>query len=191
MIDQRARHGHALLLSAGKLPGQMLDAIGKSDPPQRLARLGFVRGAVKILREHHVLDGREIRHQMKLLEDEADFLRAKPRQTAFVEPRDIRAVHHGAAGSGRVKTAENIDERRLAEPEGPMMAIHSPACTSNDTPSSARTLPNCFCRFSIWTSGATIRLAKSQPALFFRAAAAVGRPPWPLPPSTQSSAGKA
>src|SRR5271156_1366824 len=119
MIDQRARHGHALLLSAGKLPGQMLEAICKSDAPQRLARLGFVRGAVKILREHHVLDGREIWHQMKLLEDEADFLRAKPRQTAFVEPRDIRAVHHGAAGSGRVKTAENIDERRLARTRRP------------------------------------------------------------------------
>ncbi len=43
----------------------------------------------------------------------------------------------------------------LPEPEGPMMAIHSPASTRKETPSSARTFPNSLRRFSIWTSVAT------------------------------------
>ena len=41
MIDQRASHGHALLLAAGKLRGQMLDAIGEADAGQRRARFAF------------------------------------------------------------------------------------------------------------------------------------------------------
>jgi len=45
MIDQRARDGHALLLAAGELRGQMLDAIAEADAFERLARFVFVCGA--------------------------------------------------------------------------------------------------------------------------------------------------
>ncbi len=114
MIDQRARHGDALLFAAGKLRGQMRHAVGEADAGERLARLGFVRRAVKILREHHVFERGEIWDEMKLLEDEADFLGAKAREAGFVKPRDIDAIDERAAGGGRVEPAENIDQRGLA-----------------------------------------------------------------------------
>ena len=77
---------------------EVLDAIRQSHTrPERLPRLGFVRGAVKILREHHVFDRGEIRHQMKLLKNKSDLLRAKASEPRFVQPRDVRAVHHRAA----------------------------------------------------------------------------------------------
>ena len=66
-------------MSAGKLSRQMLDAIGEAHAPESFAGLGFVRRAVKILREHHVFNRRQVRHQMKLLEYEADLLRTKSR----------------------------------------------------------------------------------------------------------------
>ena len=97
MIDQRARHGHALLLAAGKLRGKMLDAIGETHANERRTSLGFVCGAVKILREHHVFERGEIRHEMKLLEDESDFLGAETREPAFIEARDVGAIHDALA----------------------------------------------------------------------------------------------
>ncbi len=51
---------------------------------------------------------------MKLLEDEADFLRAKSREACFVETRDVCAVDDSLAGRGRVEAAKNIDQRGLA-----------------------------------------------------------------------------
>ena len=40
----------------------------------------------------------------------------------------------------------------LPEPEGPMMAIHSPSSMVKETPSRAQTLPKSLRRFSIWTT---------------------------------------
>ena len=92
MIDERASHGYALLFAAGKLRGQVLDAIGKTDAGQRGAGFVFVGGAMEILREHHVFNRREIGHEVKLLEDESDFLGAEAGESFFVEPRDVDAV---------------------------------------------------------------------------------------------------
>jgi hypothetical protein len=44
---------------------------------QRRHRFFFIRHAVEVLRQHHVFQRRKIGNQMKLLEDEADLLRAK------------------------------------------------------------------------------------------------------------------
>ena len=40
----------------------------------------------------------------------------------------------------------------LPEPEGPIIAIHSPSSTVKETSSRAQTLPNSLRRFSIWTT---------------------------------------
>jgi hypothetical protein len=76
LVDQRARDSHALLLTAGKLRGEMRQPVTQTDALQRLFSLLFVRDAMEILREHHVFQRREIRHEMKLLENEADFFGA-------------------------------------------------------------------------------------------------------------------
>src|ERR1700728_561231 len=97
----------------------MFNAIGQSDAAQRLACLGFVRGAVKILRQHHVFERRQVGDQVKLLKDEPDLLCAESRQPAFIQPRHVHAVHERAPRCRRVEPAENVDQRRLARTRRP------------------------------------------------------------------------
>ncbi len=91
--------------------------VRRSPSPTRRKRFGglrFVGDAVKILRQHHVFDGGEIRHEMELLKDEADFFGAIANELIFVEFGEIGAIDDDAAGGQRVETAENIDERGFA-----------------------------------------------------------------------------
>src|SRR5271165_16262 len=113
MIDQRARDGNALLLAAGKLRGKMLDSVGEADAHEGSAGFGFIGGAVKILGEHHVFESGEIRDEMELLKDEADFFGAEAREAGFIQARDVGSVDDGYAGRRRVEAAENIDQRGL------------------------------------------------------------------------------
>src|SRR5580698_10560868 len=110
MIDQRASDGHTLLLAAGKLREEMLDAIAEADALERLPRFGFVRGAVEVLGEHYVFHSGEIRHQVELLKHESDFLGAETREAAFIEMCHVSAVHNRRASGGRIEAAQNIDE---------------------------------------------------------------------------------
>src|SRR5262249_52873816 len=52
--------------------------------------------------------------EMELLEDEAHFFSAVADEIVFGESREVGAVDDDAAGSERVETAENVDERGLA-----------------------------------------------------------------------------
>ena len=76
IVDQSARDANPLLLAPGKLRGQMMAAVFEADPLQRLECLLLIGHAVKILCQHDVLYRVEIRNQMELLEDEADFFGA-------------------------------------------------------------------------------------------------------------------
>ena len=78
----------------------------------------------------------------------------------------------------------------LPEPDGPMMAIHSPASTSKLTRSSARTSPKRFSSCSTWTSGAIILLAKFPPDARAPAGAAEKLRPAPRRSSTRTVIGK-
>ena len=63
----------------GKLSGNVIHPVSEADATQRFLRLFFIRDAVKVLRQHDVLESRQIRNEMKLLEDEADLFGAVPR----------------------------------------------------------------------------------------------------------------
>src|SRR5487761_627690 len=114
MIDQRASDGDALLLASGKLRREMREAFAQADAAQGFGGFRFVGGAVKILREHDVLNRGEIWNEMKLLKDEANFLRAETGEARFVEAAHVSAINDGEAAGGRIEAAKNIDERRLA-----------------------------------------------------------------------------
>ena len=58
--------------------------------------------------------GGEIRDEMKLLEDEADFFGAVANHLVFGEFGEVGAIDDDAAGGERVEAAENVDERGLA-----------------------------------------------------------------------------
>src|SRR5580698_2477886 len=114
MIDQSTRHGHALLFAAGKLRRQKRDAVRESHARQHFARFGLIRGAVKILRQHHVFERGKIRHQMKLLENKTDFFGTVTREPGFIQARQVGAIHNRLACSRRVEAAQSVNERCLA-----------------------------------------------------------------------------
>lgn len=114
MIDQSAGEGDALLLASGELTGKMGETLGKSDAAKGFGGFGFVGGAVKVLREHDVLERSEIGHKMKLLKNETDFLGAETGKALFIEMADVDAINDGCAFGGSVEAAENINQRGFA-----------------------------------------------------------------------------
>ena len=80
LVGQRAGHGDALLLAAGKRVGQIVGAIGDAEIIEQFHR-AFVRGArrcvVDLQRHLHVLDGGQKRNQIRLLENKAEMLAAE------------------------------------------------------------------------------------------------------------------
>ena len=67
-----------------------------------------VRTAGYECRNHHVLQGVELRQQMMELEYESDFLVAEGCQLAFAEGRDVGAVNEHPAAVGTVERAEYL-----------------------------------------------------------------------------------
>ncbi len=75
----------------------MIGTVFQSNMAERGQRFSFVRHAVEVLCQHHVFERREIGNQMKLLEDEANLLRAKAVQLRCGHSGDIRAVDQNFA----------------------------------------------------------------------------------------------
>src|ERR1700735_179548 len=110
MIDQCARNSHTLLFAAGKLPGQMFDAISQTHAFERFASFSLIGRTVKILRQHHVFKRSQIRHQVKLLKDKTNLHHPKTRHPRFVKPSDVARIHNRLSGSGCIEPAQNVDQ---------------------------------------------------------------------------------
>jgi hypothetical protein len=128
--DDGARHGHALLLPAGKLARQVMQAVLQA---HQLERRGGVLDALGLFqvgqleRQFHVLQRREHRNQVELLEDEADVLVAPM--------RDLRGRSYRASAwpstrispeLGRSMAAIRCSSVDLPEPDGPISTTNSP-----------------------------------------------------------------
>ena len=103
------------------------------------ARFGFIGHAVEVLRQHHVFERGEMRDQMELLEDEAHGLGAKAGQLGAASTGGVHAVDAHRALVAWSRQPRMFSSVVLPEPEGPMMAIHSPASAVKLTRSSAFT----------------------------------------------------
>jgi hypothetical protein len=93
--DDGPGDGHALLLAAGELRREVVDARGEADAVEggeRQAPALLVRQAPVEQRDLHVVEHREVAHQVELLEDEADLLVAQARELAVAVGVDRRAV---------------------------------------------------------------------------------------------------
>ena len=101
---------------------QLARLVGKAllqpDPAENRAR--FLPSAIPAQtrdepRHHHVLLGREIRHQMMELKDEADLAIAKRRHRPRLQLVQVvgAIAHHSRRRS--VESAENVQQRRLAD----------------------------------------------------------------------------
>src|SRR5438105_11796397 len=97
----------------------MRQAFTQADSPQSVRGLRLVCCGVEILRKHYVFHGVQVRYQMKLLKNEADFLRTVTDQCVFTELGKIDAVDQNTPRSKRVEAAKNIDQRGFARAGGP------------------------------------------------------------------------
>src|SRR5258706_8088159 len=106
IIDQRPRDADALLLASGKLRGQVLRAVAQPYAGQGFNRLSLIGHAVEVLRQHDVLDRGEIWNQVKLLEDESNFLRAHAIQFARGDAGNILTVEPDFPGRWSVEASD-------------------------------------------------------------------------------------
>jgi hypothetical protein len=92
-------------------------AVGEVDDLQRRFDMRAALLRVELGQQQRQLDilrGRQHRHQVVELEDEADIGRAPARQLTLAQALDVLAGELDLAGAGRVDAAEQVQQRRLA-----------------------------------------------------------------------------
>ena len=96
---QRPRDGHALLLSAGQLIGPGIELVAQPHPFQhdlrQRAGLRFRRLARDHGRQHDIAARAQVREQIELLEDHADFQAQRAQVQVVVH--QLRVAHHDGA----------------------------------------------------------------------------------------------
>src|SRR5919197_1107450 len=92
----------------------MVCAVAEPYPFERLARFRLVGHAVEILRQHNVLQRRQVRNQMELLEDEADLFGPKTVQIGVRDRGHCLAFKVNLSRSGAVEAADQVHECGLA-----------------------------------------------------------------------------
>jgi len=95
MIDQRACDGHALLFAAESCAGSV-PGVFQANAAQGFGGLALIVMLWKYCASITFSKRREVRHEMKLLEDETDFIGAIPRQIALAELADLHVIHDHA-----------------------------------------------------------------------------------------------
>ncbi len=114
--------GPALLFAAGQQAGPRLRAIGQIDAGQRLAGPGLARRAwdpTVSQGQRHVLQQRQARQQLVVLEDEADLLAAQSAAAPLVERRDLDPIEPVVAAGRALQAAKNVEQRGLPRSRGP------------------------------------------------------------------------
>ena len=119
--NQCSRDGDALLLSAGKLVGAVVETAFNTEElgevsEERLVEL-FLCGCSQIgdvVGDLDVAHGGERGEKIETLEDEADFGATHFRALGVGEFGEVDAVDQDGAGGGAGETAEDVEEGRLA-----------------------------------------------------------------------------
>ena len=122
IVDERPRNRHPLPLSPGELVRPVGHPVVELDQVQRGRRRKFAAG-----RRHtgvdqgqlHVVKRRRPGQQVEGLKDETDLLVPDERQLVVVHDTDILSVQPIRTAGGRVETADEVHQRRLAGAGGP------------------------------------------------------------------------
>ncbi len=80
---------------------------------------------------------------MKLLKDETNLVGTKAIQLGRAHGGHVNVVDLQLAGRRPIQTSDQIHQRALARPDGPVIATHSPATIENEASANARTTPPC------------------------------------------------
>src|SRR4051795_3087000 len=97
-------------------------AVTEADFLEALVRAPAAVGAAQAQRVERGLDvpaRRQRRHEVELLEDEADAAQAQPGQLALAQRAQVPPVELQRAGGGLVERAEQLQQRRLARAARP------------------------------------------------------------------------
>ena len=113
--DQRPRDGHALLLAAAHLRGQVVAPVVQAHVPQRCsARSRRSRsGTPRYIRGSAAFSSAVRRQQVEVLEHEPDLPAAHARQSVAAKARHVLAVQGVIAAAGRVQAAEDVHQGGL------------------------------------------------------------------------------
>src|SRR5262245_8438840 len=123
MATQRARYGHALLLTAGKLRRIMTQAVRHTDPFERLHHPRFAFRRRHLLpvgqRQLHVFVNSEVANEIETLKNKSDFAVTDPRARREVQAFHRLPVQMIFSGRRRIEQAQNRQQRGLATPRRP------------------------------------------------------------------------
>src|SRR5215217_5790120 len=112
--------GDPLLLSARELAREMIEAIAQADGVDDLViPVAIHLGPGDVDRQRDVLGGRERRHQVERLEDEADLLAPQQGQLLLGQRRQVHVADEDLAAGRRVEAGHAVQQRGLAGPRGP------------------------------------------------------------------------
>jgi hypothetical protein len=101
---KRAGKCDSLLFPSGELPWVVALARRKTDAVERCQGAGAgILATGKLQRQHHVLERRERRHQMKRLEDKPDALRPQPRAPVLVKLAEILSGEPDSSRGGCIQ----------------------------------------------------------------------------------------
>ena len=109
--SQRTGNGHTLLLTAGKLVGQVFELIAQTHPLKGslCRRVALCGGDARIHKGNfHILQKGQLRQQVVLLEDEAQLLVPDVCQLTAAHLADILAVQQISAFGRHVQTADDV-----------------------------------------------------------------------------------
>ena len=144
IIDERPRDANPLLFATRHLRWQMMCTFFQTHAFKSLKRFLLVRHAMKILREHHIFESGEEGNQVKLLEHKTYLFRTHAIQLSRRKVGDVLAIQPDFAGCGTIQRTIKFTIVLLPDPDGPIIATHSPAATDSETLSSARIWPPFF-----------------------------------------------
>src|SRR5262249_36338218 len=112
---QRARDRDALLLAARELLGEMVGPVAEAHLGEHLG--GPPTGAADLSELRlDVLDGRERRDEVELLEHEAERPQPQPGQLVVGQVGEVAPLEEHLAVGRAVERAEELQQRRLARP---------------------------------------------------------------------------
>ncbi len=109
-MDQRACDGHALLLPAGHLPRQVIQAFTQAKAAEQLPcaqPAGLIQFIIQAQHQFHVFQSGQVRHQVIGLESKADLLPAQLHARFIVHARQVLAVQQYLPGGGLQQSSQD------------------------------------------------------------------------------------
>ncbi len=122
LVDQRPGNGDALLLATGELIGTMIQARGEADSFEQHASTEANVGTTMASDppgNRNIFERVELREEMVCLEDKADLLGAKARESVTGDASEVLTANNNFSGIGDVQPAKQVEKSAFPRARGP------------------------------------------------------------------------